>query len=146
MCEPVREDDLSIAHQDRLLRRIHLAQVVRDDDTGLARISTGAFRDKELSINIESVLLGGGQTAVACLEKFPNHKLAAITAGDARQYQQAVCRDPLPEVPSHGLICGPKGPRRIQEGLRTAAQWIVPAQAPLYADILREKRSLGLPE
>jgi hypothetical protein len=146
MCQPVRQDDPSIAHQDRLFRRVHLVQVVRDDDTGLARISSSAFRDKELSINIESVLLSGGQTAVACLEKYPNHKLAAITAGEARQYQQAVCRDPLPEVPSHGLICGSKSPRHIQDGLRTAAQWIAPAQAPLYADILREKRSLGLPE
>lgn len=122
MCQPARQDDASIANEDPLFRRIHLTQIVKDDDTGLARISTGAFRDKELSINIESILLGDGKIPEHCLQTYLTHKLAAITAGEARQYQQAVCPDPLPHDPSHGLVYGSKNNRRIHSGLTAAAK------------------------
>jgi hypothetical protein len=140
------QDDASIADEDRLFRRIHLTQIVKDDDTGLARISSGAFRDKELSVNIESVLLNDGKEPRHCLRSYLIHKLASITAGGARQYQQVVCRDPLPDDPSHGLVWGSKNSRRVHVGLTDAATWVIPDQAPLYSDILREKRAHGVPE
>jgi hypothetical protein len=146
MCNPVYEDDPTIANEDRLFRRIHLTQLVRDDDTGFARVSSGAFRDRELSINIESILLGEGKTSTACLQNYLVHKLVSITAGVARRLQQAVCRDPLPDDLSHGLVCGAKNNRRVHEGLRDSADWVIPASAPSYADILQEKRAHGIPE
>jgi len=147
MCQTARQDDLSIANEDRLFRRIHLSQIVKDEDTGQARVSTGAFKDKELSINIESLLIGGGETVDACLRNHQGHKLVCFTAGQARQLQQIVCSDPEPpDNISHGLVCGPKNSRRVHEGLRDSAQWIIPAQAPSYADIAQEKRLLGMPE
>ncbi len=146
MCQPLYRDDASIADEDRLFRRIHLTQIVKDDDTGLARISSGAFRDKELSVNIESVLLSDGKVPGHCLRNYLTHKLAAITAGEARQYQQAVCRDPLPHDPSHGLVWGSKNSRRVHLGLTDAATWVIPGQAPLYDDILHEKRAHGVAE
>lgn len=145
MCQPAYQDDASIADEDRLFRRIHLTQIVKDDDTGLARISSGAFRDTELSINLESVLLNNGQTPSYCLQNHLTHKLAAITAREARQFQQDVCRDPLPNDPSHGLVCGSKNSRRVHSGLTDAAKWVIPAQAPSYSDILQEKRGHGIP-
>jgi hypothetical protein len=135
MCEIPRQDDTSIVDEDRLFRRIHPAHVVKDDDTGLARVSTAAFKDQELSINIESVLRSEGKTAEVCLQNYPKYKLVAITAGEARQYQQIVCRDPLPENLSHGLVCGSKKSNRIHNGLRALAKWVVPAQPPLFVDI-----------
>lgn len=147
MCQPARQDDPTITSEEWLFRRIHLSQIVNDDDTGHARVSTGAFRDKELSINIESVLLGNGETTDTCLRNHQGHKLVCFTAGRARELQQIVCRDPEPpDNLSHGLVCGSKNSRRVLEGLRDSAEWVIPAEAPLYADIAQEKRSLGLPE
>lgn len=145
MCQVVRQDDLTITNEDRLLRRIPLYQIVKDEDTGCARFSSAAFKDKELSINIESVLLTGGETVDACVRKHQGYKLASFTAGQARQLQQMVCLDPdPPDNMSHGLVCGPKSSRRIYEGLRDSAQWVIPAQAPRYDDIDQEKKQLGM--
>lgn len=143
MCQPERQNDLTIIDGERLFRRIPIYQIVRDDDTGLARFSSGAFKDKELSINIESALMENGGAVDDCLRGHQGYKLASLTAGVARQYSQIVCRDPIPpDNLSHGLICGAKSSRRIYEGLRDSAQWIIPNQAPPYADIELEKSAL----
>jgi hypothetical protein len=145
MCQTARQDDLTIRNEERLFRRIHLSQIVNDEDTGCARFSSAAFKDKELSINIESVLLRGGEAVGSCLRKHQGYKLASFTAGQARQLQQTVCPDPAPpDNMSHGLVCGSKSSRRIYEGLRDSAQWIIPAQAPRYDDIDQEKKQLGM--
>jgi len=146
MCQSVHHDDPAITNEDRLFRRIHLTQLVKDDDTGLARVSSGAFRDRELSINIESILKSEGKTSEACLQNHLAHKLVSITAGAARQHHQVVCHDPLPHDRSHGLIFGSKNNRRIPDGLRDSAAWVIPPEAPLYADIRQEKRAQGIPE
>lgn len=136
-------DDASIVNQDRLFRRVHITQLVRDGDTGLARVSTGAFDDKELSINIESVLAGGGETPDTCLRDYHVHKLVSITAENARRFNQVVCKDPQPDNPSHGLIYGAKS-RGVLRGLCAAAIWVIPANAPRYEEIEAERRALGL--
>jgi hypothetical protein len=146
MCQPDYQDDASIANDDRLYRRIHLSQLVRDEDTGLARVSSGAFRDKDLSVNIESVLQNEGKSAPACLQNHLAHKLMSLTAVEARQHRQCVCRDPLPHDLSHGLVFGSKSNRRILEGLRDSAKWMIPSEAPLYVDVLQEKRANGIPD
>jgi hypothetical protein len=137
-------DDANIRDEERLFRRIHIVLLVRDDDTGLARVSSGAFKDKELSINIESILAKVGETADACLRLYKFHKLVSITAADARKFNQAVCRDPLPDDLSHGLVYGSKNNGRIHDGLRAAAAWVIPSTPPRYEDIEKEKRALGL--
>jgi hypothetical protein len=146
MCQTARHDDPTITNEERLLRRVPLYQIVKDEDTGYARISSGAFKEKELSVNLESVLLGGGGTVDACLQKHQGYKLVSLTAGQVRQLQQIVCPDPEPpDNVSHGLVCGSKNSRRVHEGLRDSAQWVIPPQAPLYADIAQEKKLLGMP-
>lgn len=74
------------------------------------------------------------------------HKLVSITAGAARRHRQLVFRDPLPDDLSHGLVYGSKNNRRIPDDLRDSAAWVIPAEAPSYADILQEKRVQGIPE
>jgi hypothetical protein len=144
MSERVRQDDPSIENAERLFRRVHLSLLVRDDDTGLARISSGAFKDKELSVHLESVMTEVGLRPESCLQHRNAHKLVSITARDARSLDQAVCRDPLPEDAAHGLVCGSKNNRRVHEGLRSAASWVIPAAAPSYDEVETEKQALGL--
>jgi len=134
------QDDASILGEDKLFRRVHITQLVRDDDTGLARVSSGVFKDRELSINIESVLSNAGIAVEACLQTHRTHKLISITAEIGRQFNQAVCRDPLPGDVSHGLVCGSKNTKSVHEGLRTAAIWEIPISAPLYEEVEAERR------
>jgi len=144
MSPPVYQDDLSIPDEERLFRRVHLMQLVRDDDTGLARVSSGVFKDKELSINIESVLVSTGKSPALCLQSHNAHRLISVTAGVARQFSQALCCDPLPNDLSHGLVYGLKNKGSIHDGLRVASAWVIPTAAPRYEEIEAEKRSLGM--
>lgn len=146
MSPPVYQDDASIRDEERLFRRVHIAQLVRDDDTGLTRISSGVFKDRELSINIESVLQDSGFTAEACLQNHNAHKLVSIAAGKARGFGQAICHDPLPDDLSHGLVYGSKNSRSIHDGLRSAASWVIPPDPPRYEDVQAEMLNPGARE
>lgn len=143
MSQPDYQDDASIRDNERLFRRVHVSQLVRDDDTGLARVSSGAFKDRDLSVHIESILTGAGESAATCLRNHKSHKLLSITAADARRLHQAVCHDPQPEDPSHGLVFGSKT-RSVQQGLRAAAAWVIPVAPPAYDEIESERRTLGI--
>lgn len=144
MCQTEYQNDPSIADSERLFRRIHLKQIVKDEDTGLARISSGAFRDKDLSVDIESILLSMGEAPTYCLQNQTAFKLVCFTAGQARQLQQLVCRDPQPHNSAHGIVYGSKNSRRVHDGLSRLAQWVIPVEAPQYADIEAEKHKLGM--
>lgn len=117
-------DDLTIPPEDRLLRRIHPTQVVADGQ-GALRPSTAAFRSRELSVNIETVLTTTGRAPEDTIRKHPTHSLAAITAQSARGARQAVARDPTPEEPAHGVVFGDKTSREVQLALARSASWVV---------------------
>jgi hypothetical protein len=144
MSPPVFQDNTSIRDEERLFRRVHILLLVRDDDTGLARVSSGVFKDKDLSVNIETVLMDSGGSAESCLHDSSAHKLISITAQNARQLNQAVCRDPLPDDLSHGLVYGSKNARSVHDGLRAVAAWVIPAGAPRYEEIEAKRRILGI--
>ena len=129
MCQQAYLDDPEIADETRLFRRIPPSWLVRDEDTGFSRVSSAAFRDKELSIDIETVLILHGETAEHCLRNYPAYALVSLLARDGRNHQQIVCHNPQLENPSHGLIYGIKN-RRVKEGLRDAALWVIPPVAP----------------
>jgi hypothetical protein len=145
MSPPVYQDNASVRNGEKLFRRVHVSLLVRDDDTGLARVSSGAFKDRDLSVHIESALSETGRLPESCLHNCNAHKLVSITSANAREFNQAVCRDPLPNDHSHGLVYGSKNSRRVYEGLRAAAKWVIPATAPRYEEIEAEKRALGIP-
>ena len=143
MSPTVLEDNASIGNDEILLRRVPLLQLVLDEDTGLARISSGAFKHREMSINLESTMRDAGQAADTCLMGYPNQILSSVKAGEARRCNQAICRDPLPGDLSHGLVYGNKN-GRIPERLRAFAVWVIPSVPPLYQEIEQRKRTAGL--
>ena len=107
--------------------------------THYTRVSSGVFRAKELSVNIESVLKMQGCTPEACLRDYDKaaYSLVSITAGDARKLNQAVIRDPLPGNLSHGIVYGTKSNKKISEGLQATAVWVIPTMPPLVDDLKR---------
>lgn len=120
----VFEDDPNIAGDDKLFRRIARTWI-HWDEHGNATISSAAFRDEELSVNIESVMARDGRPPADAIRKYPGYGLASITASHARSLNQRVAPDPLDEEPSHGVVYGPKKRGGIAGKLRDGAEWIV---------------------
>ena len=120
----VFENDPSIPNHERLFRRIPRTWVDWDEH-GNAAISSAAFKDEELSINLESTMARDGRPPEDAIRSYPGYGLAAITAAHARSLQQAVARDPLLEEPAHGVVYGQKKRGGIGGRLRDGAVWVV---------------------
>lgn len=117
------EDDATIQPDERLFRRIHPKHVVPDKDGGF-RPSSAAFNDRELSVDIASILTELNRTHQSCLDGYEGYGLVSFSAETARANQQAVCRDPLPENPAHGIVHGDK-PTRVKKQLVAQSTWLV---------------------
>lgn len=121
------EDDPNIADDDRLFRRIPRTWV-NWDEHGNASISSAAFKDEELSINIESIMTRDERLPDDAIRAYPGYGLAAFTAGHARSLDQCVAPDPVPEEPAHGVVYGQKKRGGVAQRLRDGACWaVVPA-------------------
>jgi hypothetical protein len=120
----VFHDDPSIPGDERLFRRIPSTWVIWDEH-GSATISSAAFKDEELSVNLESVMARDRRPPADAIRRYPGYGLAAITAACARSLGQAVARDPQPEEPAHGVVYGQKRRGGIGGKLRDGAAWVV---------------------
>ena len=120
----VFEDDPSIADDERLFRRIPRTWVVWDEE-GNASISSAAFKDEELSVNLEFVMARDGRCPADAIRAYPGYGLAAFTAGHARSLNQRVAADPIPEEPAHGVVYGQKKRGGIGGKLRDGASWVI---------------------
>ncbi|MCC7342475.1 MAG: hypothetical protein IT170_15445 [Bryobacterales bacterium] len=135
-------NDPNISDDERLLRRIHLVHMV-EGDSGAAKVSTAAFKDQELSVNIESKMLEAGRLPEDSLRNNPNDLLLSITAHTCRDNNQLVGPDPVPTESAHGYVFGKKG-KPVQRRLRDSAEWIVPSITPMWSKIEGLKRDLGI--
>ena len=121
-----RRDDPTIPDAEDLYRRVVDERIVTEQATGRKRLSSQAFSDRrnEISVDLSSMIspeeslrlglrCGGG----------PFRGIVAITAGQARDLDQAVIRDPIPDNPAHSLICGKKSGQRR---LAAQARWVYP--------------------
>lgn len=93
-------DDGTIPDGTPLWRRIHPSQIKTDPRTGDPIVSDSMYRTHQMSVHIAP--LTDPQSVLA---NYPNHKLSQFTAGDARAEGCIVVRDPLPEDPSHAIVC-----------------------------------------
>jgi hypothetical protein len=103
-------DDKSISDGAGLLRRVHPSWVVEDKNIGQRRASSAAFKDPEMSVDIEPVLLDLGLDWNRSLRDFPQHSLVRLMAAAARAEAQAIIRAPTDENPAHGEVHGKKTP------------------------------------
>jgi hypothetical protein len=79
-----------------LLRRVTPNQIVPDPNLGKRRLSSGAFRDRQLSVDAECLLLNEGLDWRFSLKDYPQYFLVRILAADARQHAQVVDHRLLP--------------------------------------------------
>lgn len=135
-------DDPNILDEEGLFRRIHLTHIV-EGNGGKSEVSSAAFRDTELSVNLEAVMRAAGREPEDSLKDNPNDLLMSVTAGVCRRNGQMVGPDPRPEEPAHGYAFGKKS-KSIQRALRDAAGWIVPDAAPSWEEIRLRRERLGI--
>jgi hypothetical protein len=101
-------DDLSILNEDRLFRRVRMNQL-RTEPDGSRRPTSAVFKNQELSINIESLMIEQGRAPEDTLANFPDDYLSSITAGSVREHKYPIVKDTdPPNDPAHGLILGKK--------------------------------------
>src|SRR5215469_12178583 len=118
------ENDPTIPDDERLFRRIPRTWVDWDEN-GDALISSAAFKDEELSVNLEWVMARDGRPPEDTIRNYPGYGLAAITTAHARSLNQAVCPDPIPDEPAHGVVYGQKKRAGIGGKIRDGAVWVV---------------------
>lgn len=116
-------DDASIADDAGLLRRVHPSQVVPDANSGGYRLSSAAFTDPNLSIDIEPILLAGRADWHRTLAGFSGYSLVRFSAAAARAVGQAVVRRPLPDNDAHGEVIGKKT-TAVKNALCRASDWV----------------------
>lgn len=124
------EDDLSIAAETELYRRIREHWLVPDQNRGCRRISSAAFSHESLSVVVQDRLVADGRTTGSVLEHYPGEYLAALTAGFVREHEQKVVRTPRlepPPEPAHGDVVGKKNKPR-QRLFASRAAWAIGPQ------------------
>jgi hypothetical protein len=123
------EDDPTIENSDALWRRIPPFMVVPDQNLGISRPSSQAFKDhpdgSAMSVELASVLKlhGLGQEHVLAGPQHAGFGIAAVTAGLARECRQGIVRKPTPDNPAHAEVFGDK-PKSVSRRFAREAQWI----------------------
>jgi hypothetical protein len=99
----------SIGNDAGLLRRIHPSQVVPDGNAGSAmRPSSAAFKDPNLSVDAEPMLIALGLDWKFSLKDNPAYSLVRFPAGAAREKGLAVIHKPIEENDAHTEVVGKK--------------------------------------
>jgi len=125
MADNARQDDPSIPNSDRLLRRVRLNQLFTEPG-GSQRPTSAAFKNTELSVNIESLMDQQGRPLTDTLSNHPGEYLTSVKAGLVRDHGYPIVKDNAPpNDPAHGLVLGKKTGSFANAMVR-AHQWIVP--------------------
>ena len=130
-------NDPTIRNEAARWRRIAPCHLVRDDNLGELRPTSAAFTNSSdgspMSILIAAIVQDTGRDPSDLLKPFPGYSLASITAGLARDQNQAVLRDTFgddPTEPAHGYVAGHKT-KAVKRALSRNATWIVPPKNTL---------------
>ena len=120
-----RRDDPTILNSDRLLRRVPPNQLYTEPD-GSQRPTSAVFKNTELSVNIESLMIEQGRPLEDTLTNYPGAYLTSIGVGHVRNHGYPVVKDnEPPNDPAHGLVLGKKTSSFANAMVR-AHHWIVP--------------------
>ena len=126
-------DDPTILDEAELWRRIPPRHCVKDENVGQVRPSKAAFNNhpngSPMSVVLADRVTESGRDPSAVLAGHAGFALAAITAGLARQCEQGVAREPLPDEPAHAVVFGKKTDS-VKKRLARGSRWVVPPSGP----------------
>ena len=106
-----------------LLRRITPNQIIHDANLGRRRLSSGAFRDQQLSVDAECLLEIAGLDWNFSLRDYPQFFLIRIRAGQARRHGQSVDHRPLESNEFHTEVIGRKSDS-VRRDFVASAEWV----------------------
>lgn len=122
-------DDVTIANDAALWRRVPPWHIVPDENRGGHRVSSAAFEDDQdgspMSVVLGDDVLASDRTAESVLADYSGFALARICAGLARELKQGICRDPTVDEPAHALVFGKKS-KGVSRAMSRASVWIIP--------------------
>jgi hypothetical protein len=113
-------DDGTIPDETRLYRRLHPTQVVWDDNQGCIRVSSGAFTDEFMSVNLGNELERINEPPTFALRHYPIHSLAWLSKGFVQSHEQEVRSTPTPDDSTHGEVVGRKKGSRSRQFAKEA--------------------------
>jgi hypothetical protein len=119
-------DDLSVLADVPLYRRVHPAHQYWDKNRRCWRVSTGLFKEREMSIHVGDDLTEEPQSL---LTNYLDHWLIELITRDARANDQLVCRDPNEEDRTHGLVVGRKTEATMRALARSSSWTVAPEDA-----------------
>jgi hypothetical protein len=117
-------DDPTIDSETLLYRRVPPQWIVPDGTRNCRRLATAAFDGDEMSVDVGDALEALGEPPESVVRDHPGFFLVAFPVRAAREAQQAVCRDPVPDDAAHGLVVGKKT-RGRQKQIGRESVWIV---------------------
>lgn len=118
-------DDPSIPDEDRLFRRVQPNQLVPIAE-GMLRPSSAVFKQIEMSVNIESLMIQQGRPPEDTLTEYPGQYLTSVIAGEVRAKGYPIVKDTdPPNDPAHGLVPGRKTDSFANHMVKRCV-WIVP--------------------
>jgi hypothetical protein len=123
---PPVDDNAPVPADTALYRRINpdAPHLVWDRNLNCWRISTGAFRDPNLSVGIGDRLEELRRPPETLLDGYTGQYLVAFPARAATDMSLTVVRDPMPSEPAHGAVLGKKR-KTVMKALATACEWVV---------------------
>jgi hypothetical protein len=118
-------DDLQkIPDSAGLLRRVHPAQIILDHNTGRRRLSSGAFSDPRMSVDVEPMLIAKElDWRFSVAPPYTDYSLVRLRAGIVRAHGQIVEHAPVPTNDCHAEVVGKKS-GAVRKALQAAAEWV----------------------
>ena len=116
-------DEISVEDEAYLFRRIHPEQIVKDQNSGLCRPSSAAFKNPELSVDAEPLLHAQGLDWRSSLRDNRTYSLVRFHAGTAREVGQEVVHKPVEGNEAHCEVIGKKTPS-VAKALSAASEWV----------------------
>jgi hypothetical protein len=122
-------DDQNIKNDAELWRRIHRDFIKPDKNmNGALRPSSQAFqnypRTLTMSVYLADIVREDERDAEDIIAGYDGYALASISAGLARECEQAVMPAPEDNEPAHFHVCGEK-PNRIKKKLAKNSAWVI---------------------
>jgi hypothetical protein len=121
------DDIAKIPNASGVLRRITAAFLRIDPGTGKRRLTSGAFKDREMSVDGEALMAAQGIDWNFSLRRWPDAYLVRLNAGMLRGKAQIIEHKPNPpeqaDNPYHCEVIGTKN-GTTASAIRDAAEWV----------------------